>query len=82
MPHHRLSVDRFEGRDKEIAVLVGEDDVVVNLPRALLPEDVRAGDVVTLALDRDAGATAALVAETKALQDELEARDPGGDVAL
>lgn len=81
MPH-RMSVDRFEGRDKEIAVLVGEDDVVLNIPRALLPDDVSAGDVVTLTFARDAEATEALAAEAAQLATELKARDPGGDVAL
>jgi hypothetical protein len=81
MPH-RMSVDRFEGKSKQIAVLVGEDDTVVNVPRSLLPEGVEPGAVVTLTLALDAEATAAIAAETKALQDELKGRDPGGDLAL
>ena len=79
---HRMSVDRFEGRDKQIAVLVGEDDAVLNVPRALLPDGVQPGDVVTLTLGRDAVATEALAAETRALQADLAARDPGGDLSL
>jgi hypothetical protein len=81
---YRLSVDRFEGREKEIAVLVGEDDVVLNVPRALLPADVGAGDIVTLTLARDAEAIEAVAAEARELTAELKARDPnpGGDVSL
>ena len=74
-----LSVDRFEG---EIAVLVSDDGDQIDFPRSLLPKGVKAGDVLTLDIKRDAGATARLKAQTKALQTELRKRDTGGDVQL
>ena len=77
-----LSVDRFEGDQKEIAVLVGDDDLTLNVPRTFLPEGIRPGEVVTLAFKRDPTATKRLNAETKKLQDELDASDPGGDLKL
>lgn len=77
-----LSVDRFEGDQKQIAVLVGDDDLTLNVPRALLPEGVKAGEVVTLAFKRDTAATKRLTTETKKLQDELSESDPGGDIKL
>jgi hypothetical protein len=79
---HRLSLDRFEGKDRSIAVLLTEDGQTIAFPRALLPAGARAGDVLALSLERDAEATRELVEETRAIQDELKRRDPGGDLKL
>jgi len=78
----RLSIDRFEGDGKQIAVLLTDDGQAVNFPRALLPEGCRAGDVLTLDLERDAEATRRVAAETKQVQGELKARDTGEDLVL
>lgn len=78
----RWNVDRFEGRGKEIAVLVDEEGAILNIPRALLPDDIGAGDVVTVTIARDAEATAELAKEAQQLAAELKATDPGGDIAL
>lgn len=79
---HRLSLDRFEGKNKSIAVLLTEDGESINVPRALLPPDVKAGDVLSLTFERDAEATRKLVEETRAVQEELKKRDTGGDIKL
>ena len=47
----RLSLDRFEGKNKSIAVLLTDDGESINLPRALLPPGAKAGDVLTLTLE-------------------------------
>jgi hypothetical protein len=78
MPH-RLEIDRFEG---PIAVLLGEDDKPIELPRALLPADAREGSVLRLSLEVDEEATKALSDELKAVQKELKKTDPGGDLTL
>lgn len=78
----RWNVDRFEGRDKEIAVLVDDEGVTVNIPRALLPDEVGAGEVVTITIARDAEATAQVAAEAEQLAADLKATDPGGDITL
>jgi hypothetical protein len=77
-----LSIDRFEGAKKEIAVLVAEDGRSFNLPRWLIPKDAKAGDVVTLSVERDPKATAKLNAQTKAVQADLARRDDGKDIQL
>jgi hypothetical protein len=77
-----LSVDRFEGDDKKIAVLVTREGDQIEFPRHLLPRDVVAGDVLTIALRRDVEATKKVVAETREVEERLAARDPGGDIAL
>jgi Protein of unknown function (DUF3006) len=41
----RLSIDRFEGDRKQIAVLLAEDGTAINFPRAVLPEGTKAGDL-------------------------------------
>jgi hypothetical protein len=77
-----LSVDRFEGDRKDIAVLVAEDGTSVSVPRRLLPEDVEAGDILTITIERDLRATRELVARTKQIQEALKKSDPGGDITL
>jgi hypothetical protein len=78
----RLSFDRFEGKRKEIAVLVSDDGETLNIPRSFLPAGAQPGDVLALSLERDAGATRKLAEETRQTQDKLSERDPGGDIRL
>jgi hypothetical protein len=77
-----LSVDRFEGDDHAIAVLVTDDGEAVNMPRSLLPPGVEAGDVLTFAIGRDRGATGEVAGEAARIQRELSEGDPGGDIRL
>jgi Protein of unknown function (DUF3006) len=78
----QLSLDRFEGKNKSIAVLLTDDGDPINLPRSLLPPGARAGDVLTLTLERDVAATQKLAEETRQVQKDLKATDPGGDIKL
>jgi hypothetical protein len=78
----RLSLDRFEGKNKSIAVLLTDDGESINLPRALLPPGTKAGDVLALALAADPEATRKLAEETRHVQKDLEKMDPGGDIKL
>ena len=77
-----LSLDRFEGKDGAIAVLVGDDGETVDVPRAFLPADAKPGDVLTMTLERDEAATRKLAEDTRKIQGELKATDPGGDLKL
>jgi hypothetical protein len=78
----RLSIDRFEGEKKQIAVLLTDDGTPINFPKALLPTGARAGDVLTFQIERDTEATKRLADATKRVQDDLKKRDPGGDLPL
>jgi hypothetical protein len=78
----QLSLDRFEGKNKSIAVLLLDDGESINLPRSLLPPGAEAGDILNLTLERDVEATKKLAEETKAMQKDLKATDPGGDIKL
>ncbi len=78
----RLSLDRFEGKKKSIAVLLTDVGESINLPRALLPPGANAGDVLSLALEIDPEATRKLAEETRNVQKDLEQTDPGGDIKL
>lgn len=78
----RLSVDRFEGEGKQTAVLVTDDGLSLNFPRALLPRGCRAGDVVSLTVERDAEETRRVADAARKVQDELKRRDGGEDLAL
>ncbi|MFI5457051.1 MAG: DUF3006 domain-containing protein [Isosphaerales bacterium] len=78
----RLSLDRFEGKGKQIAVLLTDDGEILNMPSSLLPPAARPGDVLTLSLEQDAEATRRLAEATRRVQDKLAKRDPGGDIRL
>jgi Protein of unknown function (DUF3006) len=78
----RLSIDRFEGDKKQIAVLLAEDGTAINFPRALLPKGVKAGDILTFQIEPDSEATRKLAEDTRKVQDELKRTDPGGDLRL
>lgn len=78
----QLSVDRFEGENDAIAVLATKAGAAVDVPRDWLPEGTKPGDVLTLSLQRDDAATDKLAADTRKVQDELKATDPGGDIKL
>jgi len=77
-----LSLDRFEGKGKNVAVLLTDEGETVNVPRSLLPPGTKPGDVLTFSLERDAEATRALAEETRQVEDKLKERDPGGDIKL
>ena len=78
----QLSIDRFEGKRKEIAVLLTDEGQQLDFPRALLPVGAKAGEVLTLDIERNLEATKQLREETRKLQEELRKRDPGGDITL
>jgi Protein of unknown function (DUF3006) len=78
----RLSIDRFEGDGKQIAVLLTDDGQAINFPRSLLSRTARAGDVLKLTLEPDPEATHRVSEETRKVQDELGKRDTGGDLKL
>jgi hypothetical protein len=79
---HSLSVDRIEGRERPIAVLLTDDGESINVPGFLLPPDVKPGDVLSITFERDAEATRKLADDTRRVQGELSRRDPGGDIRL
>ena len=78
----RLSIDRFEGDKKQIAVLLAEDGTAINFPKALLPKGSKAGDLLALQIERDSEGTRKLAADTRRVQDQLKKTDPGGDLTL
>jgi Protein of unknown function (DUF3006) len=78
----RLAIDRFEGDKKQVAVLLTDDGTQINFPKALLPKGSRAGDILTLTIEKDVEATKNVARETRAVQDDLKKTDPGGDIKL
>jgi hypothetical protein len=78
----RLTIDRFEGARKQVAVLLTDEGTQINFPRRLLPRGVKAGDILSLAIEKDAGMTRQVARETHAVQDDLKKTDPGGDIKL
>ncbi len=78
----RLSIDRFEGDRKKIDVLVTEDGRTILWPRDLLPRGAKAGEVLSITLERDLEATADVARAASAVREKLDRRDPGGDIRL
>jgi len=77
-----LSLDRFEGKGKEIAVLLTDDGETLNIPRSLLPSGSKPGDVLALSIEHNAAATRELAEETRRVEEKLKDGDPGGDIKL
>jgi hypothetical protein len=77
-----LSLDRFEGKGKSIAILLTNDGETINVPRALLPPGVKPGDVLSLTFEPDVAATRKLAEQTRRVQDKLSQGDAGGDIQL
>jgi Protein of unknown function (DUF3006) len=78
----RLSIDRFEGPRRSIAVLLTEDGRTILFPRDLLPRGSKAGELLTMELARDLSGTAEVARKARALRDELDKTDPGGNIRL
>ena len=78
----RLTIDRFKGDRKQVAVLLTDDGTQINFPRSLLPKGVKPGDILSLAIEKDAELTRQVARETRAVQDDLKKTDPGGDIKL
>jgi hypothetical protein len=77
-----LSLDRFEGKGKQIAVLLTDNGDTLNVPKAFLPPNTKPGDVLTLTLEHDAQATRDVADQTRQVQDKLSESDAGGDIKL
>jgi len=78
----RLSIDRFEGDRKQIAVLLTDDGEQINWPKKLLPRGTKAGDILAFEIERDLEATKQVSEQTRQIQEELKHRDPGEDLKL
>ena len=79
---HSLTLDRFEGKSKQIAVMLTDDGESFNLPKSILPPTAKPGDIFTLSLELDSEQTRDVADETRRMQDKLKERDPGGDLKL
>jgi hypothetical protein len=77
-----LTIDRFEGDRKQLAVLLTDDGTQINFPRKLLPKGVRAGEVLSFKIEHDVEATKQVAEQTRAVQEQLKKTDPGGDLKL
>jgi hypothetical protein len=84
------AIDRIEG---QIAVLVGDDGMSVDVPKRVLPAGVREGSVLQVQIGKDSTpdwSNAVLdeaererrVKEGRETLDRLRKRDPGGDITL
>lgn len=67
----RLFLERYEG-GLAVLLLGEQGEIVMHLPRRLLPPNAPEGTVLTLTLAVDADATAAARREVEALMGELE----------
>ena len=78
----RLSFDRFEGKGKQIAVLVTDDGATLNVPKSLLPSGAKPGDVLTLSLELDRGRDRQAGERDAARAGRAVEARPGGDIKL
>ncbi len=78
----RLAIDRFDGLRKELAVLLTEDGRSFDFPRDLLPQGSRAGELLSVEIERDLAGTAEIQQRSQEIRRDLDRTDPGGDIAL
>ena len=69
-------VDRFEGN--KAILLLGDEEVQVVWPRENLPSEAQEGDIITMELQVDHGATTAAKAEAERLLKEIIERNQEG----
>ena len=78
----QICIDRFDGDHKEIAVLLLVDGRTVLFPRDLLPKGAKAGDSLSLTLDRDLSTTRTLARQARQIREAQGRNDSGGDIQL
>ena len=71
----RVQLDRFEYREMAVLLLYPDGRESFDVPRELLPENARAGDVFEVSFVRDRWETERMAAENKSLLDKLLRRD-------
>jgi hypothetical protein len=71
----RVQLDRLEDNGMAVLLLFPHGRESFDVPRELLPEDARAGDVFEVSSARDRRETERMAAENERLLDELLGRD-------
>ncbi len=71
----RVQLDRFEDNVMAVPLLYPHGRESFDVPRELLPEDARAGDVFEVSFARDRRETERVAVENERLLDELLGRD-------
>jgi hypothetical protein len=71
----RVQLDRFEDNGMAVLLLYPNGKQSFDVPRELLPEDTRAGDVFEMSFTRDRRETRRMMTENKSLLNELLGRD-------
>ena len=71
----RVQLDRFEDNGMAVLLLYPHGKESFDVPRELLPEDARAGDVFEVSFARDGRETERMAAENESLLNELLGRD-------
>jgi hypothetical protein len=78
----RLTIDRFEGDKKQVAVLLTGDGTQINFPKGLLPKGSKTGDIFALTIEKETQASAKVADRTRSVQADLKKTDPGGDIKV
>ena len=71
----RVQLDRFEDNGMAVLLLYPHGKESFDVPRELLPEDTRAGDIFEVSFARDWRETERMAAENESLLNELLGRD-------
>ena len=71
----RVQLDRFQDNGMAVLLLYPNGRESFDVPRELLPEEARAGDVFEMSFARDRWETEQVAAENERLLDELLGRD-------
>ncbi len=72
-----MQLDRLEDNGRAVLLLYSEGRQSCDVPREVLPEDARAGDVFEASFAHDREETGRTAAENKRLLDDFLGRDGG-----
>ncbi|CAA9441789.1 MAG: hypothetical protein AVDCRST_MAG14-22 [uncultured Rubrobacteraceae bacterium] len=75
LSYMRVQIDKFEDNEMVLLLLCSGRRRSFDVPRELLPEGARAGDVFELSFAHDREETERLAVENKSLLDDLLGRD-------
>lgn len=75
MTYMRVQIDRFEDNDMAVLLLYPDGKRTFDVPRELLPDGVREGDVFEVRFEQVAEESERLVKENRSLLDDLLKRD-------
>ena len=82
MLFNRVGSSVRRGSDRPLHGVSDDGGEKINLPRSLLHNGVKPGDILSLTIEQDSASTRQVARDTRAVQNGLKKTAPGGDTCL